>query len=435
MNGPVLFRKGPNYREKQTMNWKAAISSLKEDIDGFVKKWSNKVKMPLEYFIEWKVKLLEIIHKERKVLKGKIKCRPVQKVLQDPECCRNLEELKDKYVLVPIDKAANNIGVICKNYFLQVLQEETMSPSYVPCQDSVEEVVNAVASKCHELGVQVQAENRELPQIHATIKMHKDPVKFRYIIGSRNCVTKQVAKKLVQILKLISRIHRKYCDKVRFYTGIERNWIVDNNQTVLTNMEHISSTQNARSIQTFDFSTLHTKIPLEDLKKKLKKNVEKAFKGGNNQYIRVTQQDAGWCHQKKTNTFSKDEVFAMIDLVVDNSFFRFGDRVYRQCIGIPMGIDPAPQMANLYLYYYESSFMETITKENYGIAKKFNNTSRFIDDLATLNNDGYLQQFKERIYPKELVLNQENKEDNRATFLDLEAHIKDGKFCTKTYDK
>ena len=200
-------------------------------------------------------------------------------------------------------------------------------------------------------------------------------------------------------------------------------------------MEHISSTQNAHSIQTFDFSTLYTKIPLEELKDKLKKNVEKAFKGGNNQYIRVTQQDVGWCHQKKTNTFSKDEVFAMIDLVVDNSFFRFGDRVYRQCIGIPMGIDPAPQMANLYLYYYESSFMETITKENYGIPKKFNNTSRFIDDLATLNNDRYLQQFKERIYPKELVLNQENKEDNRATFLNIEAHIKDGKFCIKTYDK
>ena len=86
------------------------------------------------------------------------------------------------------------------------------------------------------------------------------------------------------------------------------------------------------------------------------------------------------------------------------------------------------QMAKLYLYYYESSFMETI-------AKKFNNTSRFIDDLATLNNDECLQQFKERIYPKELVLNQENKDDNRATFLDLEAHIKDGKFYTKTYDK
>ena len=192
---------------------------------------------------------------------------------------------------------------------------------------------------------------------------------------------------------------------------------MDNNQTVLTNMEHINSTQSACSIQMFDFLTMYTKIPLEDLKEKLKRNVEKAFKGGNNKYIHVTQQDAGWCHQKKTNTFSKDEVFTMIVLVVDNSFFRFGDRVYRQCIGIPMGIDPAPQMANLYLYYYETSFMETIIKENYGIAKKFNKTSRFIDDLALLNNDGNLQQFKERMYPKELVLNQENKEDNRATFL------------------
>ena len=179
--------------------------------------------------------------------------------------------------IVPIDKAAYNIGLICKKYFLQVLQEEILSPSYIPRQDSVEEVVNAAVSKCQELGVQVPAENRDLPQIHATITMHKDPVKFRYIIGSGYFVTKQVAKKLVQIVKLISRIHWKYWDKVRFYTGIERNWIVDN-QTVFT-------------------------------------------------------------------------------------------------------------------------------KENYGIAKKFSNTNLLIDDLATLNNDGYLQQFKKLIYPKVLVLN------------------------------
>ena len=36
---------------------------------------------------------------------------------------------------------------------------------------------------------------------------------------------------------------------------------------------------------------------------------------------------------------------------------------------------------------------------------------------------------------KELVLNQENKEDDMAMFLDLEAHIKNGKFYIKTYDK
>ena len=78
--------------------------------------------------------------------------------------------------------------------------------------------------------------------------------------------------------------------------------------------------------------------------------------------------------------------------------------VFRQSIGIPMGIDPAPQMANLYLYYYEAKFMEMLTKENYSAAKKFNYTRRFIDDLHTLNNDGHIGENNNmgRIYPQEL---------------------------------
>ena len=94
-------------------------------------------------------------------------------------------------------------------------------------------------------------------------------------------------------------------------------------------------------------------------------------------------------------------------------------------------------MANLYLYYYEAKFMEMLTKENYSAAKKFNYTRRFIDDLHTLNNDGHLEENNNmgRIYPQELKLNQENKNDDKATFLDLEEQIKDACIEVKTYDK
>ena len=92
-------------------------------------------------------------------------------------------------------------------------------------------------------------------------------------------------------------------------------------------------------------------------------------------------------------------------------------------------------MANLYLYYYEAAYMETLAKQDYGKAMKFNNTSRFIDDLGTLNNDGILASEKERIYPVELVLNEENQDDNHATFLDIQVDIEGKKFKTKTYDK
>ena len=100
-----------------------------------------------------------------------------------------------------------------------------------------------------------------------------------------------------------------------------------------------------------------------------------------------------------------------------------------------MGVDPAPQMENLYLYYYEAVYIETLAKQNYGQAMKFNNTSRFIDDLGTLNNDGILASEKERIYPVELVLNEENQDDNHATFLDIQVDIEGKKFKTETYDK
>ena len=102
-----------------------------------------------------------------------------------------------------------------------------------------------------------------------------------------------------------------------------------------------------------------------------------------------------------------------------------------------MGIDPAPQMTNLYLYYYEAKFMELLTKENYSAAKKFNYTRHFIDDLHTFNNDGHLEENNNmgRIYPQELKLNQQNHNDDKATFLDLEEQIIDACIEVKTYDK
>ena len=201
-------------------------------------------------------------------------------------------------------------------------------------------------------------------------------------------------------------------------------------------MEIINQRKGARNIECLDFSTLYTKIPLSDLKEKLKATVDKAFKGGTNQYIKVSQNYATWNNNPRNqNIFTKARIHKMIDLVVDYSFFKFGSSVLRQIIGIPMGVDPAPQMANLYLHYYEAIYMEKLAKENYGKAKKFNSTSRFIDDLTTLNNDGILVKEKEKIYPKELVLNKENVGNIHATFLDMEVKIEEGRFTTKTYDK
>ena len=79
--------------------------------------------------------------------------------------------------------------------------------------------------------------------------------------------------------------------------------------------------------------------------------------------------------------------------------------------------------------------MEKLTKADYGKAKKYNNAERYIDDLNLINNDGELEVNIQNIYPEELILNKENKDDRHSTFLDLNLEIINKRVVTKTYDK
>ncbi len=229
--------------------------------------------------------------------------------------------------------------------------------------------------------------------------------------------------------------HFAYNRKIRLYTGINRMWICQNNAEILKEIEKVNTRNGARNTESFDFSTLYTKINLQDLAEKLKNCIDIAFKGGNNQKITVGRFQSKWGNSSKGNSYTKEEIFQMVDDIIFNAFFSVGDHVFRQKVGIPMGVDPAPFMANLYLYCYEFKWMEKMTKENRGIAIKFNKTFRFIDDLINLNNDGILGNSWKEIYPQELVLKKENTGDKSTTFLDLNIEIEDKRITTKLFDK
>jgi hypothetical protein len=51
------------------------------------------------------------------------------------------------------------------------------------------------------------------------------------------------------------------------------------------------------------------------------------------------------------------EACNMVQLLVSHAYVTFGEAVYHQTKGIPMGINPAVFMANYYLFYYEYLFI------------------------------------------------------------------------------
>ena len=49
---------------------------------------------------------------------------------------------------------------------------------------------------------------------------------------------------------------------------------------------------------------------------------------------------------------------------LDNIFIRFGSKSYRQTVGISMGSNYAPLVADLFLFCYESDYMLSLSDNN-----------------------------------------------------------------------
>ena len=124
----------------------------------------------------------------------------------------------------------------------------------------------------------------------------------------------------------------------------------------------------------------------------------------------------------------------MVDYLIDNIFVCVGNKVFKQSIGIPMGTDCAPLLANLYLFYFEYKFMKNLMKNNFSKARSFTYLFRYIDDLLTINNPCFENNVKE-IYPPELVLKKTTESNNLCSYLDVGISIVNGQFYTTVYHK
>ena len=124
-----------------------------------------------------------------------------------------------------------------------------------------------------------------------------------------------------------------------------------------------------------------------------------------------------------------------LTFLLDNIYIRFGSKLYRLIVGIPMGTNCAPLVADLFLFCYERDFMLSLSEDNQsGVIEAFNSTSRYLDDLLNIDNN-FFDSMVNRIYPSELQLNKANESDADASFLDLHLSISYVFVKTKIYDK
>ena len=136
------------------------------------------------------------------------------------------------------------------------------------------------------------------------------------------------------------------------------------------------------------------------------------------------------------NLYTADQICRMVEFLIDNIFVKFGRCLFRQVIGIPMGTNCAPLLADLFLYSYESEFLDNMIRGGHRkLARSFNLCYRYIDDLIVFNNKKFGDYVKE-IYPSQLTVEKANTSDDLANYLDLTFIIEsNNRLYTKLYDK
>ena len=114
----------------------------------------------------------------------------------------------------------------------------------------------------------------------------------------------------------------------------------------------------------------------------------------------------------------------------------FGGRVFQQTVGIPMGTNCAPLLADFFLYSYEAHFIQRLLKKSEKkLALCFNFTFRYIDDVLSLNNSRF-GDFVDRIYSIEIEIKDTSDTNRSASYLDLHLEIdSEGRLRTKPYNK
>ena len=135
-------------------------------------------------------------------------------------------------------------------------------------------------------------------------------------------------------------------------------------------------------MSTYDFCTLYTTLSHNLIKEKLINLIERTFyKKEGKLYFACNDKKAFFTstyHYRRYHLWSCQNVWGALLFLLDNIYIRFGTKLYRPIVGIPIGTNCAPLVADLFLFCYERDFMKDLSSDNQAdVIKAFNSTSRY----------------------------------------------------------
>ena len=217
-----LLSKGPTFREQNNINWALNRCICKDAIKKYKDKWSKKPNVDKHVLDEWEQTVYSYTDNRIEYLKKKCIHKRKKQVLKKD---KHVKHFQKDYVMVPADKAFNNIIVICKKYIIRELMNTSSSQNtYHLLASDMIPIVDKHLEYMKSKNILVPPTMEELASLYWLTKMHKTPYGSRFIMASNRCTTKPLSGLLTACLSTILLHYKEYCNGIFVNTGINCYW-------------------------------------------------------------------------------------------------------------------------------------------------------------------------------------------------------------------
>ena len=190
-------------------------------------------------------------------------------------------------------------------------------------------------------------------------------------------------------------------------------------------------------MSTYGFSTLYTTLPHNLIGGGLVGLVEGAFQREGSPCLACNDRNAFFTSEKprEYHAWSCRSVCDALTFLLDGDFVQFGAGLCGRVVGVPVGANCAPLVADLFLFCYKRDFMMSLSDDKQAdVIDAFDTASGYLDDILDID-DVYFDNMVSQIYPSGLRLNGVNASDAEAAFLDFHLSISSDVVSTKIYGR
>ena len=326
-----------------------------------------------------------------------------------------------QFVVTKVDKLGGTMVAFCRRYYVQVLQQDLQSSGFFcSLQGPIlteavlhDRVLQKILPKFSFLQVD---DAPKLAYAAVLVKMHKDPVAFRFLASCANYNLKKLGLWVTALCRGIEPGVQTLWDKQIVRGGLsgvgkDQVFFVKNSFPVVDlvkrfNLEQVSVEvfRSAGGVTSLDCTRMYSNMPQTDLKDRLKTvvfrdiwelhykpghtnisfadatssrpdrlPVVKVYKlGGHPSRWYNTLQDAesqlqrwlfegssmeGKDQQGEFLLFTLAAAMEFLDILIDHAFVQGFQLLFQQVRGIPIGVSPGVYLANFYLFTFELQFL------------------------------------------------------------------------------